>query len=282
MGRRAPESSGYTAVGHMAAEPMQGAAHGVHYAGESMLREDSMELSNDPRFFTDSVIDKRLTAFGSLVVVSTLMLENSADLGFEMKKTMSFETIEGALQFVGFLILMCILLANVIGTYVGVAQPYHSLRLATSGPAGFEASASYYLHKDIIVYRHLAVKCMLLSIPWFVMANGFRMVPKFAWDAAPDVAPKRKPKVDGDNSAAGSFSFLSASLVEHVESYLVALLFLLAAILVWFIHMQHMRIFKDNYDKVWHGTGMSTLVSQVRGSMHRRSSGMRVAGPLDV
>lgn len=244
--------------------------------GPLLSREESMEISNDPRFFTDSVIDKRLVAFGSLVVVSTLMLENSADIGFAMRKTMSLESVEGALQLLAFLILMGIVLANVVSTYVGVAQPYHSLRLATSGPAGFEASAGYYLHKDITVYRHLAVKCMLLSIPWFVMANGFRMVPKFVWDAR-DADPKEHKRSQGK----GIERWISIPVMLHIESFIPTVLFLLAAIVVWCIHLQHIRIFQENYDKVWHSTGMSTLLPQVRGSMHRRHNS-RLAGPFDV
>jgi len=249
-------------------------------------RAESMDISNDPRFFTDSVIDKRLVALGSLVVVSTLLLENAADIGFEMRKRMSLHSVESTFQLGAFVILMGVLLANVLSVYVGVAQPYHTLRLATSGPAGFEASASYYLNKDIIVFRHVAVKSMLLSVPWFVLANGLRMVPKFVWDAQ-DAAPKKHQQehVKGNESAVdiGMLGFHppTRQLMLHMESGFFIVLFVLAAIVVWTMHLQHLRIFQENYDKVWYGTRMSELFPQSRGSMHRRH-GARVGGPLDV
>lgn len=260
---------------------------GPGFDDDYLPRAESMEISNDPRFFTDSVIDKRLLAFGSLVVASTLLLENAADIGFEMQKRMSLDSVESTFQLLGFLILMGVLLVNVVSVYVGVAQPYHSLRLATSGPAGFEASASYYLHKDIIVYRHIAVKFMLLSIPWFVLANGFRMVPKFVWEAQ-DAAPKLNVEEHkkGDESAVDTGHFLwfhppTSQFMLHVESVFFIMVFLLTAIVVWSVHLQHMRIFQENYDKVWHRTGMSALIPEVRQSMHRRHN-LRMAGPLDV
>jgi len=251
-------------------------------------RAESMDISNDPRFFTDSVIDKRLVAFGSLAVVSTLLLENAADIGFEMRKRMSLHSVESTFQLLGFMIMMSVLLVNVVSVYVGVAQPYHSLRLATSGPAGFEASVNYYLHKDIIVYRHVAVKFMLLSIPWFVLANGLRMVPKFVWDAQ-EAAPKehREEHEKGNGSAVDIGSALrfqppTRQLALHIETGFFIVLFLLAAIVVWSIHVQHIRIFQENYDRVWYGTGMSHLLPEVRGSMHRRHGSRAGGPPLEV
>jgi len=277
MRRPWDSGGGYTPFNPRTAAEVQEVA----YASDddfNVQREESMEISNDPRFFTDSILDKRLAAFASLVVASTLMLENSADIGFEMQKHMSFDSIEGALQFLAFFILMCILLANVVSVYVGVAQPYHSLRLLTSGPAGFEASASYYLHKDITVYRHFAVKCMLLSIPWFVLANGLRMMPKFVRDAALD----KKHKGGGHEPGHKMFAWLHhvSALTLHLESGLFVLLFGLAAICVWCLHLQHIAIFQENYGRVWH-SGMNMLIPQVRSSMHRRSN-TRQSGPLDV
>ncbi|CAK0845329.1 unnamed protein product, partial [Prorocentrum cordatum] len=262
--RRTPQYELFPSTEEDAFDMMQGPG----FNDDHLSREVSMEISNDPRFFTDSVIDKRLVAFGSLVVVSTLMLENSVDMGFGMRKKMSLETVESTFQLIAFLILMGIALANVVSTYVGVAQPYHSLRLATSGPAGFEASAGYYLNRDITVYRHLAVKCALLSVPWFVLANGFRLVPKFVWDAQ-DGGPKEHKK----SPAEGNKLLVPVPVMLHVESYFFIVLFLLAAIVVWVIHVQHMRAFQDNYDKVWHGTGMSSLLPQVPPPRSKRGRG---------
>jgi len=68
-----------------------------------------------------------------------------------------------------------VLFANVIATYVGVAQIYHTYRLETAGPTGFEMATSYYLNPNIVAWRHLAVKCMLNSLPLFLVSTGIRI-----------------------------------------------------------------------------------------------------------
>jgi hypothetical protein len=252
-------------------------------------REDSMEISNDPRFFTDSVIDKRLAAFGSLVVVSALMLEYAATEGMGMKKNMGLDSVESVFQLLAFIIYMAIFIATAFTTYVSVAQPYHTLRLATAGPAGFEASASYYLHGSIIIWRHLAVKCLLVCIPWFVLASGLRMVPKFVWDAVSDesVIKHRIDTAAGDDDGHKheSLSFGSSWLqytevILYVESGVFALAFLASALALYLIHLEHQKVFQENYDNIFYGTGMSNMLTEIRGNMHRRT-GIR-AGPLDV
>eukprot|EP00438_Fugacium_kawagutii_P022383 Skav217211 [mRNA] locus=scaffold143:190099:191889:- [translate_table: standard] len=96
-----------------------------------------MEITNDPRFFqelgrdgcTRSVLSVRLAAFASLGVVAGLMVQNSFDHLFDMSKRMSFHP--DSLD--GYLVAWSL---NVIATYVGVAQPYHTIRLMTAGPSG--------------------------------------------------------------------------------------------------------------------------------------------------
>merc|ERR1712113_456220 len=87
-----------------------------------------------------------------------------------------------------------VLFLNLVATYVGVAQPYHTIRLMTGGPTGFEGSALYYLNKNIAAWRHFAVSGALLSLPLFVASSAFRMVFKFDWEneqepSLPRVAP---------------------------------------------------------------------------------------------
>merc|ERR1719482_1251035 len=86
---------------------------------------------------------------------------------------------DGCIQLISFTLLTFVLFANVLSTYIAVAQPYHTIRLLTAGPTGFEIAASYYLHRNIVAYRHLAIKCMLLSLPIFLISCGLRLVVKF-------------------------------------------------------------------------------------------------------
>lgn len=228
----------------------------------SLVRAESMDLCNDPRFFTDNVIDKRLAAFAGLTVVSGLMVQNAIDQSFGMKKDMNFHTVEGWSQCVGFVVLSGVLFANVLATYIGVAQPYHTYRLMTAGPAGFETAAAYYLNKNIVSFRHASVKLMLLSLPWFMVSSGFRFVPKFARDAVaerplPDEVPFETRVIGG--VVFGSYLIIGISLA--------------------YVHREHQAVFQQKYESMWHASGMGTILSQVQ---HMMSPGPRQRHPVDV
>merc|ERR1719265_2842370 len=143
-----------------------------------LLHSESMDLSNDPRFFQYTVLNKRLAAFSSLSVVSGLMVGTSTAV-ISMKKDMDMTTFDGQLQFVSFAIMTMVLFANIIATYIGVAQVYHAYRLETAGPTGFEMATSYYLNPNIIAWRHIAIKGMLHSLPLFLISTGLRIAVAF-------------------------------------------------------------------------------------------------------
>merc|ERR1711935_1246685 len=75
--------------------------------------------------------------------------------------------------------LLLIFFANMLSTYVCVAQPYHTIRLMTAGPTGFETAASYYLNRNIVAWRHLSIRYMLLSLPLYISQMGIRLIVKF-------------------------------------------------------------------------------------------------------
>merc|ERR1712232_1489414 len=92
---------------------------------------------------------------------------------------MNLSTFEGCLQLVSFSIMTFVLFVNLLATYVGVAQVYHTYRLETAGPTGFEMATSYYLNPNIVAWRHLAIKCMLFSMPMFLVSTGLRVAVNF-------------------------------------------------------------------------------------------------------
>merc|ERR1711953_1594158 len=91
----------------------------------------------------------------------------------------NLSTLEGNLQLLSFGIMTLVLFANIIATYVGVAQIYHAYRLQTAGPTGFEMATSYYLNPNIVAWRHIAVKCMLWSLPLYLVSIGLRVEVNF-------------------------------------------------------------------------------------------------------
>eukprot|EP00913_Durusdinium_trenchii_P017603 g16544.t1 len=129
-----------------------------------------MDLQNDPRFFQANVLNKRLAAFSKLGVVSSLMVAT---------KQLNFVTVEGWLRCLSFALMSTVLFLNIIAVYVGIAQTYHTYRLETAGPTGFEIATSYYLNANIVAWRHFAVKCLLNGLTIFLISTGIRVSVSF-------------------------------------------------------------------------------------------------------
>jgi hypothetical protein len=219
--------------------------------GTNMVRSESMEISNDPRFFQDNVIDKRLAAFGCLAVVSGLLAESTMDHAFPMKKDMGFN-LEGMCQLLSFLLLSLVFFSNMLGTYVGVAQPYHTYRLMTAGPTGFEAATMYYLDQGIILWRHMAIKLMLYSLPLYIVAHGLRMIPMF-------------DRVAANNDDIGK----APETIARLQGFFFMSLYLGVAIALFYVHWVHEAVFRFRYDSIAGAPGLTNMVAEVKGRMSR-------------
>mmetsp|Transcript_86600 Transcript_86600/g.253465 ORF Transcript_86600/g.253465 Transcript_86600/m.253465 type:complete len:259 (-) Transcript_86600:203-979(-) len=227
-----------------------------------LVRADSMDIKNDPRFFTGNVLDKRLAAFGCLSVVSGLMVQNAMAAAFDMRKDMDFTTMDGLFQFVGFVLLCGVLYGNVLSTYVGVVQPYHTYRLMTAGPTGFEMACAYYLNREIVGWRHFSIKLMLISMPVFIMSSGFRFVVKFDRDMS------TSPELPS-----------SPPLAARLEGLVACAIFMAVGFGLFHIHWRHGEIFRAMYETIYNASGVSNLLSQVDTMMSHRGL---MRSPLDV
>mmetsp|Transcript_46212 Transcript_46212/g.108252 ORF Transcript_46212/g.108252 Transcript_46212/m.108252 type:complete len:277 (-) Transcript_46212:141-971(-) len=220
----------------------------------SLVHSESMDLQNDPRFFQINVLDKRLSAVQSLAVVSGLMTTASSHV-INMRKDLNFQTTEGVLRFISFVVLCLVLYLNLLAVYVGVAQVYHTYRLETAGPTGFEIAASYYLNPNIASYRHLAVKCLLNGLPLFLFSSGIRVAMSFEVEADTNT-----PKMNAETA--------------HVLCMSMMALFTLGAISLSYIHFKHMAVFRSNYEaakfneKPFMATVQDLLASTRRNSHH--------------
>merc|ERR1719329_401230 len=240
------EPQQYTAMSHLTDEEQFHGDHGEHSHLSSLIekmgfvRSESMDVSNDPRFFQDNVINYRITAFAGLSVVSGLMLQNAYDRAFDMKKHMGLFNRSGRFdldyfcQLVGFLLLVFVILVNMLSTYIGVVQPYHTIRLMTAGQMGFEMSASYYLNKNICFWRHFSIKMMLLSLPAFSFSTGFRLLVRF----------------DRDNEQSMEFTHLKPPAQSHGEGIFFAVLFIVMGGLLYLVHTKHFAVFNDRYQNL--------------------------------
>jgi len=209
--------------------------------GLNFVKSDSMEIRNDPRFFQDNVLNKRLKAFTGVAVVSSLLVQSSMKEMFEMDKNMQLYTSQGGsrwhfngmVQLLAFTMLLIIFMCNMLSAYVGVAQPYHTIRLMTAGATGFETATSYYLNRNIVAWRHMAIKYMLLSLPLYISQMGFRLIVKF----------DRQTRKD-------SLNFDATPLQSRVEGIVFAVLMLLLACMLYSVHQKHFEVFRICYDSM--------------------------------
>mmetsp|Transcript_29838 Transcript_29838/g.68755 ORF Transcript_29838/g.68755 Transcript_29838/m.68755 type:complete len:246 (-) Transcript_29838:129-866(-) len=201
------------------------------YVMGGLFRATSMQVTNDPRFFAENVINYRLEALGSLAVVSGLMIDTCMSAVMDMDKRMRpDEWRAGIFQFISFILMLMVFFSNLLATYIGVAQPYHTIRLMTSGPTGFEAASQYYLNKNIVGWRHYAVKAMLLSMPIFLLSCGLRMVSQFnRGNRARTELPEETPR----------WAFFAGRLFSAAM--------VLFGIVLLMVHYGHFDIFRERY-----------------------------------
>jgi len=128
-------------------------------------RVDSMDCNNDPRFFSTTVLAKRLVAFQTISVIAVLMVTLSVKMMFAL----DHGTID-ELEYAGFCVMTAVFVMNLFTVIVLIQQLFQTFRLLTTGPIGFEIAKSYYLNSNIVAMRHLGVRCLLFSLPLFVGA----------------------------------------------------------------------------------------------------------------
>lgn len=158
-----------------------------------LVGSESMDLVNDPRFFSTTVIEKRLAAFSGLATVGTLALGNCVSQMFSLKKDMNFDdridlfdvipVYIGWLQIGSFFVQMFISFMLLTAVFVMVQQMFYVHRLLTAGPTGFEQASLFYLNRTMTAWRHLSMKSLLFGLVGYMLASGFVLFVKFLKDA---------------------------------------------------------------------------------------------------
>jgi hypothetical protein len=147
----------------------------------------TIELDNDPRFFNDNVLDKRLAAFTALSIVSSIMVGAACDnfVPFE-EDSIKFDTdrhmFRSIVALVGFSMMCIVFVLNVIATMVFGVQFYYVYRLMTSGQLGFDSAKSFYLNPRMMKWRKVSVMGLTMGMPLFVMSVGCMLVVKMDQD----------------------------------------------------------------------------------------------------
>lgn len=244
-------------------------------------RDESMDISNDPRFFAKSVMDKRLGAFKSLTIVSSLMFGSSMMQCFKLKKNMDFshwDPLVGNIaiwQLCGFCIAVAVSVMCLLSLYVISHQLFYANRLMTSGPTGFEQASVFYLTRVIVMWRHLAIKCLFNGLSLFIFLVGLQLFCAFYKDA--DTTLTKTKVVVIANVFDGTSTMRSLPHLAHPHklnmalhsaiAYCVLVVFLLCAFMLIIVRKQHLTVFQDNYRIVKVMT--MPLETQMRSMAHR-------------
>mmetsp|Transcript_107904 Transcript_107904/g.304005 ORF Transcript_107904/g.304005 Transcript_107904/m.304005 type:complete len:290 (+) Transcript_107904:117-986(+) len=249
-----------------------------------LARAESMEMINDPRFFSKNVMDKRLEAFQSLLLVSGLMVGTAIKCCFSLKKDMDFSKYDpflffgipivgciGWWQFAGFLLQMTVVFMCTVAVYVISHQLFYAYRLLTSGPLGFEQASVFYLNKTVCMWRHIAIKCLLNGLWLFLVSAGMTLFVKFYKDAASTQQKFQSVVVmnpKSQNITAMEEPKEGVSLFVHsIIAYIDMACFFAMAFLLWVVRAQHLGAFRECYTKA--RASSAPLLEATRNMQHR-------------
>lgn len=189
-------------------------------------RAESMECTNDPRFMGDSVILKRLMAFQTICIVSTVLLNLSKEQMFEAEQGLDMNAWTGPIQAVEFTIMMVVFVFMLSTVFVVLQQLFLTYRLLTVGPTGFEIAKSFYLNPNVVQLRHGVIKLFFFGIPLFVAGCMCKTMVNFS---------KAGPTSEGMWSK------------NEKLAMPCCLIMLCSSIFIFWMNMKHQSIFKENY-----------------------------------
>jgi len=133
----------------------------------NLIRQDTVEVVNDPRIYADNVVFSRLGAYSTIVTAAIFIASVTCNTLITMQS--KHETWE---EFVGLTGMIIVFIMNLFSVLVITQQYYQIVRLSTGGASGFDIATSYYLNKNIRTLRHLASGAFFYSIPIFQFCIG--------------------------------------------------------------------------------------------------------------
>ncbi|CAE8604080.1 unnamed protein product [Polarella glacialis] len=155
----------------------------------NLEREGTAELTNDPRFFVENVIEKRLAAFQALAIITAIMAEESGKTLFELSKEFCWEgeqIVISLIELAGFFMMAGVFFMDLMACAVLSLQLFYTIRLFTIGQTGFDKASRFYSDRKIWVWRERAISFVKWGIVIFMLSTGFMMSAKFYKDGAPE------------------------------------------------------------------------------------------------
>jgi len=228
-----------------------------------LARAESMDLSNDPRFFGDNVINKRLAAFSTLGVISGLMTGTASWVMPNFLKTnMTFIGVtdpwvlfKHGIQLLGLMLIGFCFFLSMISTMVFGTQQYFTFRLMTSGPLGFESAKSFYLDPEMTGFRKQAANGLLWGLPAFLLGEGCELYMKDQMGVdEDDVKPQALP--------------------HRMGGFVILACFIFMSCYIWRIGRRHQQIFNMRYYQDHHAGAKYLMESLMPDSERNMRTGL--------
>lgn len=231
-------------------------------AATNLTRVNSMDVANDPRFFAGNVMDKRLSAFKSLTLVSSIMFGTALGQCFSLKKDFDLSQVHpyvgnvAAVQLISFFLALLVAVQCLLSLYIIAQQLFYTYRLMTAGSLGFDIAAVFYLTRTITWWRHLAIKFLFNGLLKFLVFVGLQLFVKFFKDADAKMAKKATGMiVNMRGGTAIATSLIHVDKPQHklnmgvhiALGYLVFFICTCVSFVMYRIRSQHMKVFEENY-----------------------------------
>jgi len=210
---------------------------GAVQESDELEREGTAELQNDPRFFAENVIEKRLAAFEGIAIVTELLSTEAVEQCFTLTKEFSWTGKMfhvAIIQIVGFSLMVSTMFLASVATAVLSLQLFYTIRLFTAGPTGFDKAARFYQDTDMWRWRERAIFGVKWGLVTFFMATGCMLYVKFYTEGAPaieNLADRAKEKEYNMHKVLASAVFGAFTLLSFTLLCLVC---------------QHHRVFRES------------------------------------
>jgi len=204
-------------------------------------REGTAELQNDPRFFTENVIEKRLEAFEALAIVTELMSVCAVQQCFELTNDYSWTgglVHVAVVQLVGFFTMVLVTLLSTIATVVLSLQLFFTIRLMTAGPTGFDKAARFYQDSRMWRWRERAIFGVKWSMVLFMFSTGCMLFVKFYTEGAPQVEKESEKVKDSEYT-----------IHKVIASAVWCTFMALAGVIAWLVR-EHQQVFDRAYSSL--------------------------------
>jgi len=220
--------------------------------------EHSMDMVNDLRLTTPTILDKRLHAFTSQVgVVGGLTTSASLSQCFKLKKHLVFGycsttpahvIVKSAFQLVSFFLMAVVLCLSLYSTLVSVNQAYFGNRLMTAGTNGFELARGFYMHPSMVLMRHRSVRFLARALILLLVSAGGMLYVKFCDDQDEELGELDLPsaRLVANATNAGAPGLCKSHV--HPMGVLTMLFFCsMALYLHYWVLRPHESLFKELY-----------------------------------